>query len=185
MRNVGGVANGNGAGNLRGHTLRGCIAGGSVFCRSGRGTARRGIRQGVLRHILPSRCGTCLRATLLPAMDIDNEPVRIGQQKRRVLRHVIHIQHDARAVAGVLRGADAFQKAIIHYFKALADQFRRQPGAMQIEEDAIRARHTRCLVLHGIAQVNGDARVRGRGPVANARHQRHAAARMSRPFRRV
>ena len=94
------------------------------------------------------------------SMDVDDEPIRVRQQKRRILRDIVHIQHHARHVVGILRRADALQKSIIGNREGLARQFLRQPRAMQVEVNAVGAGHARRLILHLVAKVDGDTRVR-------------------------
>jgi hypothetical protein len=59
-------------------------------------------------------------------MNIDNQPVRIRQQKRRVLRHIVHIQHHPRHIVRVLRRPNLLQKSVVRHRKALAHQLLRQ-----------------------------------------------------------
>ncbi len=114
----------------------------------------------------------------LPAVNVNDEPVRVGQQKRRVLRHWLHIQHDACGVRARLRRTDRLQKAVVGHRKALARQTQRESRAMQIEEDAVGVLHARRLKLHIATQVNRDPRIRCRGPVPDPRHHRRCDVRI-------
>ena len=109
-------------------------------------------------------------------MNINNQPIRIRQQKRRVLRHLMHIQHHPRHLIRELRRTDLRQKSIIGHRKALARQLRRQPCMVQIEEDAIRILHPRRLILHVLArihvQVDRHTRIARRRPMPNPGHHR-------------
>ena len=71
-------------------------------------------------------------------MDVDNQPIRIRQQKSVVIGKVIDLEHDARASWGKLGYSNLLQKTVIH-IKALANQGGRQFGTAKIEEDARRS----------------------------------------------
>ena len=109
-------------------------------------------------------------------MNINNQPIRIRQQKRRVLRHVMHIQHHPRHLTRKLRRPHPGQKPIIGHIEALARQLRRQPRMPQVEEDAIRILHPRRLILHLFSrrhiQINRHPRITRRRPMPNPRHHR-------------
>ena len=101
------------------------------------------FRRGRIRHI-HRRCG---RARLAP-MNIDDQAVRIRQQKRRVVAHVAYIEHDARNVVGKLRRANPLQITVVGHFHGSANQLRRKLHAMKIKKDAVRIGHARRFVLH-------------------------------------
>jgi hypothetical protein len=88
-------------------------------------------------------------------MYINNQPLRIRQKKRRVLRYLRHIQHHARHIATRLRRANPRQEAAVRHGKALAFQLRRQLRMVQIEEDAVRMLHPRRLILHLVTVIAG------------------------------
>ena len=81
-------------------------------------------------------------------MNINNQPVRIRQQKRRILRHLVHIQHHPRHVTRKLRRTNPRQKTIVRHRKALAGKLLCQPRIVQIKKDAVRMLDARRLVLH-------------------------------------
>ena len=121
--------------------------------------------------LLPASC-----FLFLPAMNIDNQPIRIRQQKRRVFRHMMHIQHHPRHIVAKLRRPHPFQETIIGYPKTLPLQLRRQPRMPNIKEDPVRILHPRGLILHFLTrrhiQINRHPRVARRRPVPNPGHLR-------------
>ncbi len=74
------------------------IAGSPDVCRRARLPAGRS-RHRHLRNL--GRQPACARPPPAPCpVNVDNQPVRIGQQKGRVLSHIAYIQHDTRHIAG-------------------------------------------------------------------------------------
>ena len=55
-------------------------------------------------------------------MDIDDQSVGIWQQKRRVLRYIVYIEHHARHLVAKLGSSDLLEKTVIRYRKVLADE---------------------------------------------------------------
>src|SRR6202041_2275130 len=68
--------------------------------------------------------------TLTSSMNVDDQPVRIRQQKRRVFRHVVHIQHHPRHVVGELSRTNLLKEPIVGDGKTFSDQLLRQPRPM-------------------------------------------------------
>ena len=114
--------------------------------------------------------------TLGFSVDINNQPLRIGQQKRRVLRHLRHVQHHAGHVAVGLRRAYPREESAVGHAEALALQLRRQLHMVQVKEDAVRTHHPRRLILHLAAlvpgQVDRQPGIRRRRPVPDPGHHR-------------
>ena len=104
-------------------------------------------------------------------MNIDNQPVRVGQQERRILGDVIHFQHHPGRSLLVLRHPDLLQEAILHV-EALAHQRRNQFRVRQVEEDAVRIGDAPSLVFHLRVQIDRHAGVVRRRPVPDARDLR-------------
>ena len=123
---------------------------------------------GVASATFTGRCG---RARLAP-MNIDNQAVRIRQQKRRVVAHVAYIEHDARNVVGKLSRANPLEIAVVGHFHRSANQFRGELHAMKIKKDAVRIGHARRFVLHLGIQIDCHARINIRRPMTNAGDQR-------------
>ena len=67
---------------------------------------------------------------------------------------------------------DAFEKAIIGNFHGFAVERRLQPGAVQVEVDAVGAGYPGSLIRYLVLQVDGDARVDRGGPVTDSTDQR-------------
>jgi hypothetical protein len=133
-------------------------------------------RRGLRRH------GHLIRGELSPgyrpllAVNIDDQPRRVRQQKRRILRDLMHIQHDPRHIVRELRRPHPRQEAVVGHRKALARKLRGELGMMQVKEDAVRMLDPRRLIPHRIVialniEVDRDPRIRRRGPVADARHR--------------
>jgi hypothetical protein len=116
------------------------------------------------------------------SMHINDEPPGIRQQKRRILTDIADIEHNARHVVRKLGDTNAFEKSIVSNFLRFTDQLRRKFYTMQIEEDAIRSRHTRCLVLHLVLKIDGDTRINGCRPVTKTGDERQLS--LSRRWRR-
>src|ERR1700693_3159020 len=107
---------------------------------------------------------------ILP-VKINDQPVRIGQQKRFVVRKVVHFQHNSRSPRLKLRDPDFLQEAVI-YVKALAHESGSQLGATQVKEDALRMGDSLRTELNAALQVNRDAGVIRRGPVPDSGYAR-------------
>ncbi len=56
-------------------------------------------------------------------MNVDNQPVGIGQKKSRVLGHIIHVENHAGQIRLELRYADLVQEAIFN-LKSLTHHLR-------------------------------------------------------------
>ena len=118
---------------------------------------------------------------ILP-VNINDEPVRVRQQESVVARQVVHFQHNPRAPRLKFGDANFLQEAIVHV-EGLAHQRRSQFGVAQVEENAVWIRDALGIELHFLLDVNGDAGVVGRGPVANASDARQRAAAGARGIR--
>ena len=97
-----------------------------------------------------------------PAVNIDDEAIRIGKEEGGILRHVADVQNDAGGSGRGLRGANALEESVVRYGEAFADQFWRQTGIVQVEKDAIGMGDAGRLVGNFVAQVDCDPGVRGR-----------------------
>ena len=53
-------------------------------------------------------------------MDIDNQPIRIGQEERGIFREAIHFEHHTGHIVLILRNPDLLEQAIFDVV-ALAD----------------------------------------------------------------
>ncbi len=110
-------------------------------------------------------------------MDVDDEPVRVGQEESRILDHFVQLQHHAGQSALVLRHADLVQESAINV-EAFAHQFGREASVIQVEEDAVGIGDTPGLVLDLFFQVDGDPRVVRRGPLPDTGDQGQPARRL-------
>ena len=111
-------------------------------------------------------CGKLLRCrSLRSAVNIDDETIRIRQKKGRILGHVVDIQHHASHIRRGLRDPYPLEKAVISHREALSDKIAGKPRAMKIEEDTVRRRDAGGLILHLIAKIDGNPRVRRGRPV--------------------
>ena len=128
-----------------------------------------------LRHRSLNR-RACTRRLRRP-VDVDDQPVRIRQQKRRVLRHIVHIQHHPGHIRSGLRGPDSLQKAVVRHREAPAHQLRAQLRPVQVEKDSIRVRNPRRLELYLVAKVDRHPGIRRRRPVPDPGHLRQALPR--------
>ena len=108
-------------------------------------------------------------------MNVDDEPPRVGKEKGGVVGNRADVEHDAGDVVGELRGADAFEEAVVDDFYRLAVQDGFQARAIEIKVDAVRVGDAGSLISDLILQVDGDAGIDGRGPMANAADQRYPA----------
>ena len=104
-------------------------------------------------------------------MNVDDEPPGIGKQKSGVVGDGAYIEHNPGYVVGELRCTDAFEKAVVDHFDRSAVQRWVQMRAIKIKVDAVRARNAGGLIGHLILQINGDAGIDRRGPVADSAHQ--------------
>ena len=104
-------------------------------------------------------------------MNIDNQPIGIRQQKRRILRNITHIQHHPRHVPARLCRPDLLQISIIRNVEAFTHKLRPQPGPMQVKVDPIRIWYPRGLKRHLGSQINRNPRVSRCRPMSNPRHQ--------------
>ena len=109
------------------------------------------------------------------AVNINDEPVRVGQQESVVARQVVHFQHNPRAPRLKFGNSNFLQEAIVHV-EGLAHQGRSQFGVAQVEENAVGMRDALGIELHLLLDINGHASVVGRGPVANSGNARQGAA---------
>src|ERR1035438_8586997 len=110
-------------------------------------------------------------------MNVDNEPVRMGQQKSVVARELVHFEHDPGAARLRLRHSNLLQEAVVDV-ESLAHQRRSEGGIAQVEKNAVRVRDALRGKLYLFLDVDGDASVVRRGPVANTSHSRqHVAGR--------
>ena len=99
-------------------------------------------------------------------MYINDEPIRVGQQESVVPSEVIHFQDNPRAPRLKFGNANLLQEAVVDV-EGLANQSGRQFGVAEVEENAVRMRDALGTELYFLLDVNGDASVIGRGPVAN------------------
>src|ERR1700722_2417738 len=105
------------------------------------------------------------------AVNIDNQAVRIRNQKGVVLRKVGNLEHHPRAARLELCDSDLLQESVI-YVKALAYQRGSQLGVAQIENNTVGMGNSLGAKLDLAFEVDGDARVvRGR-PVADSGYAR-------------
>ncbi len=109
-------------------------------------------------------------------MYINDEAVGIGQQESRVVGDVIDLEHDAHHAFLKLRDAHATQKTVGD-LEGFADQGGSQLGIVQVEENPVRIGDATGLVLDFLLQIDGDAGVVRRGPVADSGDERQGAAR--------
>jgi len=95
----------------------------------------------------------------LAAVDVDDEAVGIGKEKRGVFGDVVDVEHDASHVVGVLRRADLLEETVVGDGEALADEFLGEPGAVKVEIDAVGIGDACGFVGNVVAEIDGDARV--------------------------
>ncbi len=105
-------------------------------------------------------------------MNINNQPVRIRQQKSRILRHIIYIQHHPRHIVRELCRPYLLQEPIIRHRKALPHQLLRQPSPMQIKINPVRIRHPSRLISHIIPEIDRHPRISRSRPMPNPRNLR-------------
>src|SRR5204863_1131428 len=122
------------------------------------------------RILRPSRL--YLWCSLAP-VNVDDQPIRIWQDEGRVLGEVIDFEHHARHIRLVLRDAYLLQQTVFNVV-ALANQLRREPAVVQVEEDAIGRGNSPGFVLYFVFEIDGDARVVRRGPVTEAGNARQS-----------
>jgi hypothetical protein len=125
---------------------------------------------------LRGACDLARRNRAPAAVHIDDEAGRILQEEGGVVADAVDVEHDAGGVGGGLRGADAGEEAVVGDFDGAAGELGREVGSVEVEEDAIGIGDTRCLIADFLLEVDGDAGVVGRGPVADAGDERQPAA---------
>ena len=119
------------------------------------------------------RLVACVFGMKILAVDINNQPVWIGQQKGVVVGEIVYLENDPGAAGLKLRYPNLLQKPVIH-IEALAHQRRCQLSVAQIEENAVRVRDALGSELDLTLQINGDSRVIRRRPVPDSCNPRHA-----------
>ncbi len=147
-------------------------------CRAGSRSRQRSLRNRRSRMRWNARRRSVRRKAprrIRIAVHIDDQPRRILQEERRIVADAAYVQHHPRGVRRGLRGADPAQKCVARNLDRPAGKLRRKARAVQVEEDAIRIRNPRRLIAHLLLQIDRDACISRRGPVANAGDQRHAA----------
>ncbi len=125
------------------------------------------------RHFFSIRLRTRALSIVL-AMNIDDQPVGIGQQKRVVVRQIVDFQHNPRPSGLKLRHSDLLQESVIN-IEALSHQCRRELRIAQVEKDPVGIRQPLRSKLDLALQVDGHSRVVWCRPVPNRRHPRQVS----------
>jgi len=73
-------------------------------------------------------------------MDVNDQAVRVRQEKCVVAREFIHFEHDARAARLKLGDSNLFEETVVH-IERLSHQCGSELGIAQIEEDAVGVRN--------------------------------------------
>src|SRR5215471_17738020 len=109
-----------------------------------------------------------MRHLVALAVDVDDEPVGIRQQKGFVRRETVDLEHHAGSLRLKLRDADFLEESIVD-IEAFAYERGGQLRIPQIEEDTIWMRNSLRTKFHFAFQVNRHSSVVRSRPVPDCR----------------